>query len=142
MDSKKKLYILHGWAYRTDKWQPFLSALEKCGFEPVMIPIPGLTTPMQKPWTIDDFISYLEKTFPKNAPFFLLGHSNGGRLAIRFAIKHPGRIRHLILVDSAGVYHTDIHIQLKRSVFKLLSVIGQPLKNIPVFRKFVVFVHR
>jgi pimeloyl-ACP methyl ester carboxylesterase len=33
----------------------------------------------------------------------IVGHSNGGRIAIHLASHHPGRVDKLILVDSAGI---------------------------------------
>ncbi len=40
-----------------------------------------------------------------SGPVTLLGHSWGGLLAIEFAIRHPGRVSHLILMNTAPVSH-------------------------------------
>jgi 3-oxoadipate enol-lactonase len=39
--------------------------------------------------------------------FHLLGHSLGGIVSMRFAIAHPGRVRSLILMDTAGASIID-----------------------------------
>ena len=46
-------------------------------------------------------VTFIEKKVA--SPFFLLGHSLGGWLATRFAAEHPEYIKHLILVDNAGI---------------------------------------
>ncbi len=46
-------------------------------------------------------VTFIETKVPR--PFFLLGHSLGGWLAARFAVEHPDNVKHLILVDNAGI---------------------------------------
>jgi pimeloyl-ACP methyl ester carboxylesterase len=42
----------------------------------------------------------------------LLGHSNGGRIALAFAEKYPDKVKQLVLIDSAGIYHNEFSIRL------------------------------
>jgi abhydrolase domain-containing protein 6 len=63
-------------------------------------------------------------------PFILLGHSLGGWLAAKYAITHPNMVRHLILVDSAGILSGEtirqgeaFQIQTLNDVRKLLDTI-------------------
>ena len=37
----------------------------------------------------------------------VLGHSWGGLLAMEYAVRHPGRVSHLILMNTAPVSHDD-----------------------------------
>lgn len=133
----KKIYILHGWSYTTDKWPPFIAELEKLGFSVKLLHIPGLTSPIDKVWTLDDYVSWLSETLKnETAPVTLLGHSNGGRISIRFASRYPEKVEQLILLDSAGVYHKDVGIKLKRAVFGWLAKIGKVFDGIPEVRRF------
>lgn len=121
------LYILHGWTTNTEKWGPFLEELKKRGIEPVFLKIPGLSAPLDTPWNIDNYVDWLDEVLPLNKRVSVLGHSNGGRIALSYALVHPERIEQIILVDSAGIYHNDIITKAKRKVFKVLSIIGKKI---------------
>jgi abhydrolase domain-containing protein 6 len=121
---KKKLYILHGWSYDTKKWQPLLNSLSKY-YDPVLLKIPGLTKKIIKPWTIKDYTNWLEKELAEEKNIYLLGHSNGGRLALSYILKHKKRVAKLILIDSAGIHHKDIKKVVKRVLFKSLAKMGK-----------------
>ncbi|PSS19817.1 1-acylglycerol-3-phosphate O-acyltransferase [Actinidia chinensis var. chinensis] len=51
-------------------------------------------------WFIDSFEEWRKAKNLTN--FILLGHSFGGFVAARYALKHPEHVKHLILVGSAG----------------------------------------
>lgn len=134
MGSKEKtvgpLIILHGWAYDTKKWGPFLRLLEQNGVECKMLKIPGLTAPLENVWTLDDYVSWLNRLIANSQkPAAILGHSNGGRIAAVFAAKHPDKISKLILIDSAGITHRDLKTLMRRTVFEAISKIGKRLTN-------------
>ncbi len=145
MENLKKIYILHGWAYTTEKWDPFLDVLKKNGFSPIMLKIPGLTAPLEVPWTLEDYVNWfsgeIEKNTKINEPVFILGHSNGGRIAIAYAKTKIEKVKGLILVDSAGIYPKDKKSKIKKLIFGTLAKIGkfanknEKIKNL--FYKFV-----
>lgn len=124
-----KLYILHGWAPITDRWNPFLEALKAQKIIPVMLPIPGLSAPIDRPWTLDDYVEWLYKEVKDENKISLLGHSNGGRIALAFTHKYPDEVGQLFLLDSAGIYHNDLGTKIKRSVFKTIASIGKRVVN-------------
>ncbi|MEK7572990.1 MAG: alpha/beta hydrolase [Patescibacteria group bacterium] len=124
------VYILHGWSYSLDKWQPFVSQLKNKKLNPVLLKIPGLTEKINKPWTIEDYINWLNEKIEKEDKVILLGHSNGGRIAMNFALAHPAKVKKLILIDSAGIYHDEIAIKIKRKAFGTIAKLGRKiLKN-------------
>lgn len=128
MGALKKAYILHGWTYSKDKYKNLANGLNKAGLETVILDVPGLTKKIDKPWDIDDYILWLKKILDKErGKVILIGHSNGGRIAANFAIKHPGNIAYLVLIDSAGIYHNELSIRLKRLLFKTVAKVGKKI---------------
>ena len=118
--------ILHGWTTSLDKWNPFLLELHKKGVQAKLLAIPGLTKEIKKPWNLNDYIDWLKKKIGTKK-ITLIGHSNGGRIALAFASKHPEKVSSLILIDSAGIYHKEFYIQVKRLLFKGAAKIGKKL---------------
>jgi pimeloyl-ACP methyl ester carboxylesterase len=129
MGGMKKIFILHGWTYSTEKWQPFIKSLNRQGFEVVLLKIPGLTEKIDRVWDLDDYVDWLKKTLKKEREIILIGHSNGGRIALAYASKKPSNLERLILIDSAGIYHNDLGIKLKRSIFRTAAKIGKKITN-------------
>lgn len=46
-------------------------------------------------------------------PAAILGHSWGGLLALEYAIQHPAKVSHLILMDTAPASYADAHLLLQ-----------------------------
>jgi pimeloyl-ACP methyl ester carboxylesterase len=130
-----KVYIVHGWTYSLDKWVDICTELRRRGIEPVLLKVPGLTEPSQKIWDIDSYVGWLNEQLQSVQHPIVIGHSNGGRIALHFVQKYPGRLAQLILIDSAGIPHERGAVGLKLTVLRGLSRLGKPLRQIPGFRK-------
>jgi len=101
------LLILHGWGGSSNSWVRVQRILAKKGYQVIVPDLPGFgkskTPPI--PWGIKnytDFVLNLVNHF-EFENLFLLGHSFGGRIAIKFAVSYPEKIKSLILCDSAGI---------------------------------------
>lgn len=127
MGTLKKIYIIHGWTYYSDRWQLLSDLLKKNGLVPIILKVPGLTEESDRVWDLDSYVDWLKKETGDTDNLFLLGHSNGGRIALAFAQKYPQKVDHLILIDSAGIYHDDLPIRIKRALFKGLAKIGKKI---------------
>jgi pimeloyl-[acyl-carrier protein] methyl ester esterase len=130
---KTKIYLLHGWAYETGKWGKFLNLLNEKDFDPILLNVPGLTKPINKAWNIDDYVNWLDKEL-KEDKAALLGHSYGGRICLEYTLRFPKKVSHLILLDSAGVYHNELPIRLKRSLFNVLAKTGKQFTDSEILR--------
>lgn len=125
-----KLYIIHGWTYTVAPWETTLDLLKKQGVEVEMLHVPGLTAPSRKVWTIEDYVKWADRRIPKDA--VVLGHSNGGRILLNLSSQKPDKFKHLILLDSAGVYY---EVDKKRDMARNLSKKLSFLKKVPGVEK-------
>ncbi len=103
----------------------------------VQLRVPGLTSQSDKVWDIDGYVRWLNQELKGVDKPIVLGHSNGGRIALNYLAKKKGDFGKLILLNSAGVNISNQKISLKRRVFKLLSKVFGLLKHIPLAKKIV-----
>jgi len=126
VEAMNKVYILHGWAYSTDKWHEFINLLKMKDINPILLNVPGLTGQTNKVWTLDGYVEWLKDSID-NEKAIIIGHSNGGRIVLAFAAKYPDKLKQLILIDSAGIYHNELSMHLKRLVFGTVAKLGKKI---------------
>lgn len=143
MGTIKKIYILHGWTDSTHKWNPFIGLMKMNDFTPVLLNVPGLSenSKIDKAWTLDDYVEWLNETLGSEKAI-IVGHSNGGRIALAFAVKYPDKLRYLILIDSAGIYHNEFPIRFKRFVFGIIAKLGKKITKSEKLRALLYKVTR
>ncbi|MDD2696786.1 MAG: alpha/beta hydrolase [Candidatus Pacebacteria bacterium] len=99
--------ILHGWGGSSGSWLEVQGILSREGYKVIIPDFPGfgksITPP--KPWGIKEYTDLITEFTEKLKldEFFLIGHSFGGRIAIRFSVEYPQKVKRLILCDSAGI---------------------------------------
>lgn len=105
--------LVHGLGTSSSSWSKAMSLIGT-GYRIVAPDLPGFGfSTVDDPRRIyalhdyDDALTNLIETIPAG-PIVLLGHSLGGWVSARYSSAHPERIRHLILVDTAGVYYRGI----------------------------------
>ncbi len=125
----KKIYVIHGWTYTVEPWKNTIQLLEQQGIEVIMLHVPGLTSPSDKVWDIDQYVEWADKNIPDGV--IALGHSNGGRILLNLLSKNPKKLKHVILLDAAGIFEES----RKRDVARKVSKIMAPLKRIKPLRK-------
>lgn len=130
-----KIVALHGWAYETEKWKPFLRKLELSGISASILKIPGLTSKLDEVWTMKDYVDWLSGKLQGKKNLVLLGHSFGGHLALRYTSRYSSQIASLILVDSSGIKDNSLFMKTKRAVFLVLAKMGKLVFKKEAFRK-------
>ena len=118
------IYVVHGWAYKLDGWQPTVELLKESGLQLEFLKVPGLTQPSKKVWTMDDYTRWLAKELAEVEKPLVLAHSNGGRICLNFCLKQPQKIGRLILLNSAGVPPTvtkNIYLLVVRTLAKVFG---------------------
>ncbi len=131
----KRVFIIHGWSYSLDKWTSLIGELKIRGIEPVQLRVPGLTEPSDKTWDINGYIGWLNDQLKDYKNPVVIGHSNGGRIALSYAQKYPGRLDQLILIDSAGIAHQEFKRLFKLKMLRILSMPGKILNLAPTLKK-------
>jgi len=131
------LLILHGWAGSSGSWIDVQRILAKEGFKVIVPDLPGFGkshTP-SVPWGIAEYsefiLNFLQKMGLKKVN--LLGHSFGGRIAIKFASHYPERLKKLILCASAGIKH---NLTFPQKIVLNLALIGNFLFSKKLLRRF------
>lgn len=91
---KPRVVALHGWGRTGNDFARILAphsglALHLPGFGPA--PEPPL------PWSTADYADAIASALEEFGPIVLVGHSFGGRIAVRLAAAHPHLVSHLVL---------------------------------------------
>jgi pimeloyl-ACP methyl ester carboxylesterase len=119
--------ILHGWNGSSDSWRKIIEILE-IKYKVICPDFPGFgkTETPKIPWSLNDFVEWLKEFTEKLnlKEFFLLGHSFGGRVAIKFSIFYPEKVKKLILLNSAGI---KPEWGLKEKIIFQISKIGNAI---------------
>lgn len=108
------IIILHGWLSSSRAWVTLQKLLSSQGFKVIVPDLPGFgQSPLPNPegWEINDytqwvkdFVEALKESKELEKPFTLVGHSFGGRIAIKIAARNSLPDLHsLILIDAAGI---------------------------------------
>ncbi len=134
---KKELYIIHGWTYTIEPWTAVVSILRSRGVTVHQLRVPGLTSESDAVWDIDDYVEWLHGTLDGVTRPIVLGHSNGGRIALNYLKRYPDSFDKLILLSAAGINVSNERVSLKRRLFRMAAKALKPLKYIPLVRKIV-----
>jgi pimeloyl-ACP methyl ester carboxylesterase len=119
--------LLHGWGSHYQKLMPLAKILSENNWQVAMLDFPGFgkSDPPPYPWKIGDFtdlvLEFKRKIFGRQKVFFL-GHSFGGRVAIKLAAAYPDQVLGLILLGSAGLSRGR---PIKRRIFGLAAKAGK-----------------
>ena len=100
--------LLHGWGVDSGSLRPLSNLLKnKAGARAISVDLPGFgySDPPPVDWDVSAYAAFLGHFLDCLGldKVSLLGHSFGGRIAIKFAAQQPERVAKLVLVDSAGI---------------------------------------
>jgi pimeloyl-ACP methyl ester carboxylesterase len=125
-DKGQDLIVIHGLFGMGDNW----NSLGKKFSKYCKVHLIDLRNHGRSPHSVDfnyevmcgDVLEYMEDNNIKQP--IILGHSLGGKIAMKFAFTHSDKIEKLIVADiSPRKYNTDFHQNLLRTLYKL------PLKD-------------
>ena len=129
--------FLHGWGSR---FSAFQGPIERTSayYRVLALDLPGFGESGEPPeaWGVDDYadfvLAFLAELQVEEA--ILVGHSFGGRIAVKLAARQerPLRIPKMVLVDSAGIRPA---FTLKKRLRSLIYKLGRGLLSMPFLRE-------
>jgi len=119
------ILILHGWGSRAENWSRVKELLENQGYKVFVPDLPGFgeNSPLSRAWAIDDYVEWVSEFCEKNnlSQFFLLGHSFGGAVAVKFSLKYPEKVKKMFLVASSGIRRKTIKKEILKKIANFLK---------------------
>lgn len=124
----KSILLIHGWGDSSLGLKNLHQALSK-KFDVINPDLPGFGSSQAPPkdWELDDFAAFINKLVSKLEVKELeavIGHSNGGAIAIKFVLSNKVPVRKLVLLSSAGVRRPN---SLKQKSTLIGTKIGKAL---------------
>lgn len=130
-NNPKTIILIHGWA-DTHKSFDDLQVTLSSNYKVISLDLPGSGGTDFPPttWDLDDFIDFIAAFLDKieeSSPYAIIGHSNGGAIAIRgLATKHL-QTQKLILLASAGIRARQ---KGRKTALKVLAKTGKTASGI------------
>lgn len=126
------LVCLHGWGGTKESFTELRAALEGSGITILTPDLPGFGSEPEpkKAWTVDHYAGWVSGFITHNVQgsFMLLGHSHGGRIALKLAAMQKLPIERLFLCAAAGIRHPR---HFKRILGLTLAKSGKTLTSVP-----------
>ena len=128
--SKQTWLLLRGWGRSQGHWLDFPELFAKSknyNREVVCIDLPGMGSDNQgtSPATIVEIRKALAKVAEQNdklkQPFYILGISLGGMVALDWALNEPEKIKGLVVINSSIASESKFYERLKLNNLKTLS---------------------
>lgn len=123
------LIFLHGWRSEGKVWTEIVQKLTNKQQAVFCLDLPGFggSALPKNAFSVSDYAEtvagFIKKMELKKV--ILIGHSFGGRIAIKLAASQPPYLKKLILVDSAGI-RESAGLNQKKALAKLLKPLFKP----------------
>jgi UDP-N-acetylmuramoyl-tripeptide--D-alanyl-D-alanine ligase len=143
---KPAVIILHGWGKEMSgrKYDAIKSSIENLGYTVYAPDFPGFgSEPLDKKvFEFSDYVQFVHDFFKKKklSKAILIGHSFGGRVAIRFAARFPNLVYKLILTGASGIPRPLP--TLKKKITYVATKVLRPLFMIPPLSLFFGFFRK
>jgi len=134
MAVKPLLLCLHGWGGSKESFTELRAALSGAAIEILTPDLPGFGDEPEpaRAWSTDDYaawvVAWMKTKGMADRPHHLLGHSHGGRIALKISHRKLLPVSHLYLCASAGIRRPR---HIKRIVGLILSKTGNFFLSIP-----------
>lgn len=138
-EGQKHILILHGWGSQVENWQTFFKKADLEKFTFVFPELPGFGKSPNPPraWTVDDYLDYSKTLYNslETKPEFLLTHSFGSRIAIKWLNSKENPFKKAVFVGAAGI---KPKLKLHKKIIKTLAPFFRFIKKIPILNKIAI----
>jgi len=129
--SKETVLILHGWNGSSSSWLQVANVLAEDNYSVILPDLPGFgeTSSPSNIWGTDEYVSFLHDFVTSFGieKFYLVGHSFGGALALKYATNYSSEIKKLVLCDAAIIRKE--RLSLRQKTAKLLAKTGSKIAS-------------
>ncbi len=143
-NSGKTIIFLHGWGVDSKLWLGLIPKLIDRNYSLYFLDLPGFGQ-SQDPntiYAINDYkkivYEFIEKLNIKKTN--LIGHSFGGRIALKIASENPDFLEKIVLVDAAGVVHNSRKKKIMAIISKFIKPIFMPSFMQPLRKRFYMSI--
>jgi len=136
-DQGPNVLFLHGWMCSVALWKPIVERLSP-HMRTIALDLPGhgQSGRPPEPWGATEYAAFVAAFIEalNLAPCDIVGHSHGGRTALRLALDRPDLVNHLVLTGSAGLRSESTPAQKRRhQTFRALRSSCNVLDKLRVF---------
>ncbi len=142
---KKSILILHGWGLSKKPYEKLTQLLTEKNFTVYSIDLPGFGSEplMSHSMDLNDYVAFVHAFIKKNklSPVIVIGHSFGGRVALKYAWKYPQNVSKVILSGVPVIRHMStfkkIAYLFSKSGGMILRIFPAQIQN--VFKKLLYY---
>jgi pimeloyl-ACP methyl ester carboxylesterase len=140
----KTLVFLHGWGVDSQLWFKITPELINKNYSMYFLDLPGFGQSQLPDTTydVDDYKEIVYEFITKLGlrKITLIGHSFGGRIAIKIVAENPEFLDKVVLVGAAGIVHDSRKKKILVTVSKFISPIFKPSFMQPLRKKFYLLI--
>ena len=130
------ILILHGWGSSSNAWGRDIEILREAGFGVIIPDLPGFgeSPAPVRAWGVDDYSGLVLRFLQALDvhPAVIVGHSFGGRVAIRLLLQSPEIAKGLLLCASSGLKKKRTR---KQEAQHFIAKVGGPIFSVYPFSK-------
>ncbi len=135
MSTSKKptIIILHGWGLKGSVYGKLIAILRKKDYKVFAPDLPGFASKslVKDSMVLDDYVEFIHRFIEKNklSKPILIGHSFGGRIAIKYVWRYPEDVSKIILTGVPVIRHQSLG---KKLAYVAAIIGGKILRAFPI----------
>lgn len=134
--------IFHGWGSSSERWVEVAEKISKKGYKVIVPDLPGFgkSNSLTYAWNTNKYITWIEQFIRELGieNYYVLGHSFGGALASKLAVKHVQNVKKLFLVSAACVRERTAKKSFSAKIAKVIKF----FKFLPFYENFRKMVYK